>query len=119
MTNGPGAVYGAGNDYTTNPVGGSGTFIIGPFSGSATGGSFTVTPLTDALTESTEQVTFTITAASDPSIVIGPKARATLFIGDIISPPALFNPGDLASVGVNANNNARESTPGSAGDDYS
>lgn len=118
VTNGPGAVYGAGNDYTTNPVGGSGTFIIGPFSGSATGGSFTVTPLTDALTESTEQVTFTITAASDPSIVIGPNASATLFIGDINSPPALFNPGDLAIVGVNANNNACESPPGSAGDDY-
>ena len=113
VTNGPGAVYGPGNDYTTNPAGGSGTFTIGPFSALATSGSFTATPLIDGIPESTEQVTFTIISISDPTMSIGPNASAVLYISDINSPPALFGPGDLAIVGVNAN----EGCTGGAGED--
>lgn len=114
VTNGPGAVYGTGNDYTTLPAGGVGTFTIGPVPQIATTVSFTVTPLTDGIPEPTEHITFTIIAASDPSIVIGANNSCTFYIGDIDSPPALFNPGDLVVVGVNANNG---SCGGNSGDD--
>lgn len=114
VTNGPGAVYGAGNDYTTAPAGGGGTFVIGPFPTGAANGTFTITPLTDGISESTEYVTFTIISASAPTIVIGANSSCTFYIGDIDSPPAVLDPGDLVVVGVNANNG---SCGGGSGED--
>lgn len=97
------ASYGAGNDFTTAPVASGGLMTLGPFSPLATGTTITATPLLDGLAESTEEVVFTIIAVSDPSFVIGSNNSATLHIGDVDSPPALFQPGDLLVVGVNAN----------------
>lgn len=100
------ATYGAGNDFTTAPAASGGIMTLGPFSGASTGTTITATPLLDGLAEPTEEVIFTIISVSDPSFVIGPNNSATLHIGDIDSPPALFNPGDLVVVGVNANEQA-------------
>lgn len=108
------ATYGAGNDYTTSQPVVGGLMTIGPFSPAATSISYTATPLLDGLPEPTEHVTFTIISVSDPSFMIGPNSSATLYIGDIDSPPAVFNPGDLVVVGVNANNG---SCGGASGDD--
>lgn len=109
ISNGPGAAY--DSDYTTLPDGSSGTFII-PFSSAATSISFTATPLLDGQAEPTETVTFTIIAISEPTMVIGANASATLHIGDIDSPPTVLIPGDLVVVGVNANENACGGTVG-------
>lgn len=113
ITNGPGAGYGAGpaGDYTTAPNGSSGTFTI-PLAPFATNVSFTVDPQVDGIAEPTETITFEITGVP-AGCVIGPNASATLHIGDMDSPPAVFAPGDLAIVGVNANNPCT----GEAGDD--
>ncbi len=104
ITNGPGATYGAtpSGDYITNPNGSTLTFNV-PFSPTATSVNFTVDPQLDGIPESTETVTFTILSVP-AGWVIGPNNSATFHIGDVDSPPALFAPGDLAVVGVNAKN---------------
>lgn len=102
MTNGPGATYGPlpNDDYTTNPIGpGTFTLFFGPNAPTA---SFTVNVNDDALPESTETVTFTLISVP-VGFAIGANNSATLVIGDNDSPPALLAPGDLAVVGVNAN----------------
>lgn len=101
ITNGPGAVY--GTDYTTNPPAPTLTFMrtVPINQGTVT---FTVDPLLDGIAEPTEWVRFTISSVP-VGYAIGTNDNATLYIGDIDSPPALFAPGDLAIVGVNANDN--------------
>jgi hypothetical protein len=103
ITNGPGAAY--GTDYSTNPSGAGSTITVSFLSTDASV-SFTADPMSDGLPESTEQVTFTILSVSDPSFVIGTNTDASLLISDIDSPPTVLAPGDLAIVGVNANDNA-------------
>ncbi len=102
VANGPGAVY--GSDYTTNPAGGGGTFTI-PVGVNAPTVSFQATVIDDALLESTETITFTITGTTG-GLLIGSNNAATLMIGDNDSPPTALVPGDLVVVGVNANDNA-------------
>lgn len=100
--NGPGVNYGAlPNDYTTSL--GAGPFTIS-FAANVPSVTFQATAFNDGLAESTETVTFSITGVSGAGIVIGSNANATFIIGDVNSPPALFDPGDLAIVGVNAKN---------------
>lgn len=101
VTNGPGVVY--GSDYTTTPAGGSGTFVVS-FGPNVASVSFTATVINDVLAESTETVTFTILSVP-VGFAIGANNTATLVIGDNDSPPAVLLPGDLAIVGVNANDN--------------
>lgn len=96
------ATYGA--DYTTSPAGGGGTFVVG-FGPNTSTVSFSTTVINDVLPEPTENVIFTITAAS-AGFAIGSNNSATLVIGDNDSPPAVLLPGDLAIVGVNANDGA-------------
>lgn len=93
-----------GSDYTTAPAGGGGTFVVG-FGPNTSTVSFTTTVINDALPEPTENAIFTITAAS-AGFAIGSNNSATLVIGDNDSPPAVLLPGDLAIVGVNANDGA-------------
>lgn len=102
ITNGPGVVYGA--DYTTNPNGSSGSFTI-PFGPNVASISFTATLINDAVPEPTRTVTFTISAIT-PGVLIGTKKTATLVIIDDDSPPTTLAAGDLAVVGVNANEGA-------------
>lgn len=104
ITNGAGAIYGATptGDYITAPAGGTGTFTF-PYSPTTTFVNFTVDPQLDGVTEPTETVTFSIVSAG---AVIGPNATMAFNIGDVDSPPAVFAPGDLAIVGVNANEGA-------------
>ena len=102
VANGPGAVY--GSDYTTNPAGGGGTFTI-PVGVNAPTVSFQATVIDDALLESTETITFTITGTTG-GLLIGSNNAATLMIGDNDSPATALVPGDLVVVGVNANDNA-------------
>jgi hypothetical protein len=92
-----------GTDYTTNPPGGGGTFTVG-FGPNTSTVSFTTTVINDVLPEPTENVLFTITGTS-LGFAIGSNNTATLVIGDNDSPPAVLLPGDLAIVGVNANDN--------------
>lgn len=100
--NGPGVNYGAlPNDYTTSL--GAGPFTIS-FAANVPSVTFQATAYNDGLAESTETVTFTITGVTGAGMVIGSNTNATFIIGDINSPPALFSPGDLAVVGVNAKN---------------
>ncbi len=118
MTNGPGATYGPlpNDDYTTTPTEstpGSGIFVLG-FGPMTPTASFQVHVNDDLLPESTETVTFTIIAVS-AGFAIGANNTATLVIGDNDSPPAVLAPGDLAIVGVNANDNACD---GGSPEDY-
>lgn len=118
MTNGPGATYGPlpNDDYTTTPTEstpGSGIFVLG-FGPMTPTASFQVHVNDDLLPESTETVTFTIIAVS-AGFAIGANITATLVIGDNDSPPAVLAPGDLAIVGVNANDNACD---GGSPEDY-
>lgn len=102
VNNGPGVNYGAlPNDYTTSA--GAGPFTI-TFGVNVPSVTFQATAYNDGLAESTETVTFTITGVTGAGMVIGSNTNATFIIGDINSPPALFSPGDLAVVGVNAKN---------------
>ncbi|HMC97547.1 MAG TPA: hypothetical protein VKG92_07845, partial [Flavobacteriales bacterium] len=113
--NGPGAVYGAANDYATNPAVVIGVITV-PYIAGATSVSFTATIVNDAIAESTEQVTFTITGITGgPAATVGTTNVANLFIGDNDSPPTLLTSGDLAIVGINANNFA---CGGGSGEDY-
>jgi hypothetical protein len=90
-----------GSDYTTAPAGGGGTFVVG-FGPNTPTVSFTTTVINDVLPEPTENAIFTITAVS-AGFAIGSNNSATLVIGDNDSPPTVLLPGDLAIVGVNAN----------------
>lgn len=101
INNGPGAAY--TNDYNTNPVGGGGTFTIS-FGPNVPSLSFSATVINDLLAESTETVTFTLVSVS-AGFAIGGNNTATLVIGDNDSAPTVLAPGDLAIVGVNANDN--------------
>lgn len=100
VTNGPGAVY--TSDYLTNPGIVAGNIPL-VFANGATTASFTVTLLNDAIAELTETVTFTIIGATGGATV-GTTNVATLNIGDNDSPPTVLTAGDIAIVGVNANN---------------
>ncbi|MEO8588584.1 MAG: Calx-beta domain-containing protein [Flavobacteriales bacterium] len=113
VTNGPGASNPA--DYLTNPatIGG---FITVPYLAGATSVTFTATVINDVVVESTEQITFTITAITGgPLATVGITNVATLSIGDNDSPAATLTSGDLAIVGINANNFA---CGGGSGEDY-
>ena len=112
VANGPGATYGLGNDYITNPPAPAATFVRNvPLNAASV--TFTATPLLDGLPESTEWVKFTVSSVP-LGFAIGSNDNATLYIGDIDSPPTVLSPGDLAIVGVNANTNG---CSGVAGDD--
>jgi hypothetical protein len=102
VINGPGAVYGFGNDYLTNPAVIAGNITVNIAAG-ATAASFTATVLDDALVELTETVTFTLVAVP-AGFALGGNNSAILTIGDNDSPPTVLAPGDLVVVGVNANN---------------
>jgi len=109
VTNGPGATYGGGQDYLSNP-GIFGGFITVPFALGATSAGFTITVLNDALVELTETVNFTVTAVSAGNAVGGSNG-SVLTIGDDDSPPTVLSPGDLVIVGVNANDFACSGGP--------
>ncbi len=109
VTNGPGATYGFGQDYLSNP-GIFGGFMTVPFAAGATSAGFTITVLNDALVELTETVNFTITAVSAGN-AIGGSNGSVLTIGDDDSPPTVLAPGDLVIVGVNANDFACSGGP--------
>lgn len=102
VTDGPGVLYGAGNDYTTVPAVGGGTIVV-PFAAGATTVSFTANVVNDVLPEDTESIQFSITTVP-VGFVIGSNANSTLIIGDNDTPPTVLEPGDLVVVGVNANN---------------
>lgn len=102
VANGLGAAY--GTDYTTTPDGSGGSFTI-PVGVNAPTVSFQAALINDVLLESTETITFTITGTTG-GLLIGSNDTAILVIGDNDSPPATLVPGDLAIVGVNANDNA-------------
>jgi len=99
IANGPGAVYGA--DYSTVPNGSSGSITINVPAG-ATTVNIPVTLLDDALVESTETVTCTITGATG-GLLFGPAPSFVLSISDNDSPPTVLAPGDVVVVGVNSN----------------
>ncbi len=105
VLNGPGVTYGAGNDYLSSS-GGLSPFTIAYGIGT-TSVSFTSTIVNDLAVEVTEQITYTITnVTGGPLASIGATNVATLFIGDNDAPPTALTAGDLAIVGVNANNGA-------------
>ena len=80
VTNGTGAVYGAGNDYTIDSTVTNDTFMIFINNGdNATGFNFTVND--DASVESAETVTFTVVGVSG-SLVIGSTNSTTVTIND-------------------------------------
>lgn len=112
ITNGPGVVYGGGNDYTTFPAGGTGSFTV-TIPPNASGVNFSVTVIDDAVIEPTETVTFNIVAVSATAI-IGGNDEHVLSIGDDDSPPTTLDRGDLIIVGINANNG---SCSGAGGED--
>jgi len=109
VTNGPGATYGGGQDYLSNP-GIFGGFITVPFALGATTAGFTITVLNDALIELTETVNFTVTAVSAGNAVGGSNG-SVLTIGDDDSPATVLSPGDLVIVGVNASDFACSGGP--------
>lgn len=114
-TNGPGVVYGAGNDYLNAPFGGASPAFI-PYVAGATSVNFTATVLNDLLAEGTEQITFTITSVTGgPGATVGTNNTAVLYIADNDSPPTVLTAGDLAIVGINANNGA---CSGNSAEDY-
>gem|GEM_PF-839400 len=115
VTNGPGIVYGAGNDYLSTS-GGLGTFVV-PYAAGATSVTFTATVINDLVVESTEQITFTLMSVTGgPGATVGTTNTAILFIGDNDTPPTVLTAGDLGIVGVNANNDA--ACGGVAAQDY-
>ncbi|MEZ4739727.1 MAG: hypothetical protein R2818_10360 [Flavobacteriales bacterium] len=101
VTNGPGATYGGGQDYLTSP-GIFANLITIPIPANATSVGFTATVLNDAIAELTETVTFTIQTVP-AGMAIGGSMSSVLTIGDDDSPPTVLGAGDLAIVGVNAN----------------
>ncbi|HNU57737.1 MAG TPA: lamin tail domain-containing protein, partial [Flavobacteriales bacterium] len=114
VTNGPGASYGiTPNDYLTNPNVAGGNIYIS-FVAGATSASFTTTIIPNGTAESTETVTFTIISATG-GVSVGSPNLATLVIGDDDGPPTVLSVGDLAIVGVNANNFA---CSGETGEDW-
>lgn len=100
ITNGPGAVY--GTDYTTVPNGSSGSFTLNVAAG-ATSATFSITILNDAIQETSETVTFAITGLS-AGLTAGTQLTEVLTIVDDDAPAAVLDRGDLAIVGLNANN---------------
>ncbi len=90
-----------GSDYTTNPAPVGATITVG-WGPNVPTFSFTATVINDLIPEPTENVIFTITGVS-AGFAIGSNNTATLVIGDNDSPPTSLTPGDLAIVGVNAN----------------
>ncbi len=113
-TSGASVTYGlAPLDYTNSAGGGGGPFSRNVGIPTSTLFSFNVDPNVDGLNESTEWITFTINTVP-AGFNIGANTSATFYIGDIDSPPATFSPGDLAIVGVNANDG---SCGGSVGED--
>lgn len=109
ITNGTGAIY--GTDYTTNPNGSGGSFTLNVPAG-ATSVSFTVTVLNDAVQETpaTETVTFDITTLSS-GLTAGSQLSSVLTILDDDAPPTVLGRGDLAIVGINANNSSGGCSP--------
>ena len=102
VLDGPGVVYGAGNDYTSTPAVAGGTITL-PFAAGATMISFDAFVVNDVLPEDTENIQFTLSGVP-AGFAIGSNANSTLIIGDNDTPPTVLEPGDLVIVGVNANN---------------
>ncbi|MBL7938084.1 MAG: lamin tail domain-containing protein [Flavobacteriales bacterium] len=92
------------------------TFTV-PIAVGATSLSFNVSHYDDpSAIEPTESVTFTITNTPWGVGGVGATNTATLYIGDNNSPPTVLTPGDIAIVGVNANNAGCPG--GSSGEDF-
>ncbi|MBK9420200.1 MAG: hypothetical protein IPN44_04010 [Flavobacteriales bacterium] len=82
-----------------------GSLIEVPFAANAPTATFTTTIVNDALLEPAEYALFKLDSVSTGSgIAVGSVFEATLVISDVATVPALFSPGDLVIVGVNANN---------------
>jgi hypothetical protein len=114
VTNGPGASYGFNpNDYVTAP-GAAGGFITVNFVAGSTTASFNATVINDLNPESTEQVTFTLSAVP-VGFAMGSNNTGVLTIGDNDTPATVLEPGDVVILGVNSNTVACGG--GSAGED--
>lgn len=118
VTNGIGATCGIGQDYQVVGSGCPVTTFTVPIAVGATSLSFNVNVYDDAMViEPTEQVTFTITGVpSGMAIAAAPTNSGILYIGDNDSPPTTLAKGDIAIVGVNANNSGCPG--GAAGVDF-
>ncbi|MCB0790877.1 MAG: hypothetical protein H6595_10335 [Flavobacteriales bacterium] len=101
LTDGPGMVFGFGQDYWSNPMA-VGGFITISFAMNAVSASFSIYNYNDAITEADETATFTITGVTG-GMSIGPTSVSTFTIVDNDNATILAQ-GDLAVVGINANN---------------
>lgn len=98
------ATYGGANDYTTAPAAAGSTITLN-FGPNVATQTFSATAIDDALLETTESAIFDI-ASVPAGFLIGTSNTYTLLIGDNDAPPTTLLPGDLAIVGLNANDNA-------------
>lgn len=115
-SSGPGAVCGFGQDYQIQGVPCASTTFAIPFNAYSTLDSFKVTVFDDiGVVEVTEQVTFTVTAVPG-GMSIGSTNLGVLNIADNDTPPTVLTVGDIAIVGINANNGACPG--GSTGEDF-
>ncbi|MCC6540931.1 MAG: T9SS type A sorting domain-containing protein [Flavobacteriales bacterium] len=117
VTPGVGAVCGVGMDYQVQGFAcPTPTFTV-PVAIGATTLSFTVNYYDDVMNmEPTEDVTFTVTNTPWGVGGVGAANAGVLYIADNDSPATVLGPGDIAIVGVNANNGACPG--GSTGDDF-
>ncbi len=106
VTPGIGATCGLGQDYQIVGFACPTPTFTAPISSiGQTTLSFNVNVYDDFMViEQTEDVTFTITNTPWGAGGVGTTNSATLFIGDNDSPPTVLSRGDIAIVGLNANN---------------
>jgi len=118
VTPGIGATCGLGQDYQVVGFGCPTPTFTAPITLiGQTSLTFSVNVYDDvAIIEPTESVTFTITNTPWGVGGVGATNAATIFIGDNDSPPSTLARGDIAIVGVNANNAGCPG--GSSGEDF-
>lgn len=89
LTNGAGVVYGAGGDYTTAPVGGSGSITVNVPAG-ATSASFNVNLINDAFWEPNKTITFAVTGVTGDLELGFPNTHVFTILNDDFTPTAFF-----------------------------
>jgi len=90
VSNGPGVVYGAGGDYTTNPAGGTGTINVNVPAG-ATSASFNVNLINDPFWEPDKTITFSITGVTGDMEVGFPSTHVFTILNDDFDPTVYFS----------------------------
>jgi hypothetical protein len=97
VTNGPGAIHGAGNDYTTAPATVAGVFTRSIAAG-ATTATFAVNVNDDIMTEANEVITFTITSASAGLSLGSTLAHAFTITNNDVTPTVNFTTASIAAL---------------------